>query len=132
MRSEGIKKTLNVFLLIFFITFVYVFKNNNIMRNIRNWTITEEAWLIENYKKFSVKKICKQLNRSYDSIRARANLLDISRPYAWRRSEILFVRDNLDYMTYAEMSKIIGRTVGSITQQVRRLKLKDNGLRINF
>ena len=120
------------FLLIFFITFVYVFKNHNIMRNIRNWTITEEAWLIENYKKFSVGEIAKQLNRSYESIRARANLLDISRPYAWQRSEIEFVRKNLQNMTYAEMSKIIGRTEGSITQQVRRLKLKDNGLRINF
>lgn len=96
------------------------------------WTKKEENWLIENYKKFSVSEIAKQLNKPYGAVRARANKLDISRPYAWRKSEIEFVRKNLQNMTYAQISKIIGRTEASITQQVRRLKLKDNGISINL
>jgi hypothetical protein len=104
----------------------------------RNWTNKEEAFMIENYKKFSVSEIAKQLNRPYLSVRNRAFKLGLSRDRNWLQSEIKFITQNFNKMTYKEMTIILNqrkganRTESAVSMQLQRLKLKKNGLRFDF
>lgn len=89
-----------------------------------SWTNDEDAYMLENYKKMEIDKICKKLNRSKDAVISRAMILGITNKQnrvKWTKEKEDFIRENYGVIGNKEMSKILGVSVSAVAGKVKAM-----------
>jgi len=99
----------------------------------KKWTVEEDNYLIENYKKIEPKEISINLNRSMSSIHGRAKQLNIKIKPDWSDEEIRILKDNYSKCSnYELLSLLPNRTLGSIRYKVNDLDIYYNKYNIHM
>lgn len=98
--------------------------------NISRWTDIEDEFLKQNYLFMGDSTIGKKLSRSPNSVLKRRLKLGLKREFHiienpperfWNENEITFLINNIDVMTFAELSKSIGRSIQAVTTKASKL-----------
>lgn len=92
----------------------------------KQWSISEEKFIQNNYPKQSIRQISLCLNRSFDSVRKKIESLGIKERSGiyWKDYETLYLKDNYKCKSYTEMAFDLKRTKMAIKAKCEKLGLK--------
>ncbi len=98
----------------------------DLKRSLDTITKKEYEYLLQNKDLLSIKDIAKNLKRDpYTITNWLVKFFDYKlNKNLWSKEEVLFLKQNYDIMTDAEISLILNRTVSGIEKQRRKLSLK--------
>lgn len=92
----------------------------------RLWSTEDEAWLIENYDKYSRKECAEYLGKTEASINKKCTTLGLYRPStAWTEEQNTWLLENYTKHTVSESASILGRTYNAVRSQAVKLGLKN-------
>ena len=101
--------------------------------NYQYWKLTEEKLLINNFQKMTGRELATLLNRSTQSIRARAFSLRLKKKSTnsernsyqyWSNEEVNFILENYNKMTNEELATKLNRSYNSINTRASMMGLK--------
>lgn len=104
------------------------------MPKIVEWKESEILYLCQNYKKYTIKELSKNLNKSIYSIQQKMKELFLIKTHErdWNDEEVDYLKKHYQTMSYAEIGKILHRTRNSVQCKMRKLSLKkDNKYHYN-
>lgn len=90
----------------------------------REWTDREDAVLERYFYTQPVERIAEKLNRTAQSIKARAYRLHMLKQNRWTRQEILKLEHWLPDYSREEVAAMLGRTLSSVIAKQKRLGLR--------
>ena len=130
-------------------TFILKKKEDNLIRSQKSkrWSEEDLAYLRENYKKKTNKRIAKDLNRTVAAISIKAGTLGLAtkkslvpvqkitsvitkpdgkevKQVSWTKSETKFLKESFGKYPIAEIAEELGRSVGSVSGKASGLRLK--------
>lgn len=93
------------------------------MKN-KHWSQEDKDYLSSNYKKLSISKIGKVLDKSDNAIRYMASELGLTdKPIYWRQHELRYLCENYTSLTIKELSAHLKRSEGSVRHKLHDLKV---------
>lgn len=103
--------------------------------NQKRWSPSEIKFLKEHYPELPMHRIGKILNRSYKSIESQIRRLKLyskdtnrGKLLSWSSDEIQFLEEKYSKLSLVEIAKILHRSVQSLENKSRRLKLQQQAI----
>jgi len=98
------------------------------MKKNRKWLLTEEKFLIENYRIYGILYCSKKLNRSIFSVRNHVHQLSLGKntPHRrWTEEDINFLKNNYKNIGIPECAEKLKRTYAAVNNCAYRFNLTD-------
>lgn len=91
----------------------------------RAWTVEEEKYIYENYKKRNINEISKELNRRNVSVRVKMIRMGLHNPTRirrlWTPEENKFLIENYKTKTISEIAKDLGRDTDTVRNRMKNI-----------
>lgn len=88
------------------------------------WTIKHKKYLLDNYRKKTLKEIAVDLNKTEAAVYNKAQVLGIVKKRRWTEKEDLYLEDNLGKIELKYIAKQLFRTVCAVLSRMNYLNLK--------
>lgn len=93
------------------------------MKKLKRWSYTEEKFLKENYKAFSLTDLAKKLNRSYKAVSIKLNRFKLNKKPSYTPKDEIFILENYPKLSIKEIAKKLNRSTKTLYEKLFRMKI---------
>jgi len=90
----------------------------------KRWTIKQKKYLLDNYRKKTLKEIAVDLNKTESAVYNKAQTLGIVKKRRWTEKEDFYLEDNLGKIEIKYIAKQLFRSVSAVLSRMTYLSLK--------